>query len=65
MKSVSNLTEFVRQHMLDAFPVETRIQALIGHFDDLTRAHEAVLKARAQIAGLGRWWRIAISTRSW
>jgi uncharacterized protein YPO0396 len=53
MKSVGNLTEFVRQHMLDAFPVETRIQALIGHFDDLTRAHEAVLKARAQIESLG------------
>lgn len=52
MKSVGNLTEFVRQHMLEPFPVEERIQALVGHFDDLTRAHEAVLKAKAQIEAL-------------
>lgn len=30
MKSVGNLTEFVRDHMLEAFPVEARIAALIG-----------------------------------
>jgi uncharacterized protein YPO0396 len=52
MKSVGNLTDFVRDHMLEAFPVENRIQALIGHFDDLNRAHEAVLKAREQIQAL-------------
>jgi len=49
MKSVGNLTEFVREHMLEPFPVQPRIDALITHFDDLHRAHEAVLKARAQI----------------
>ena len=49
MKSVGNLTEFVREHMLEAFPVEPRIAALIGHFDDLNRAHDAVLKAKDQI----------------
>jgi uncharacterized protein YPO0396 len=49
MKSVGNLTDFVRQHMLEAFPVEGRIEALIAHFDDLHRAHQAVLKAKAQI----------------
>src|SRR6266849_5411311 len=52
MKSVGNLTDFVRQHMLEAFPVAPRIEALIGHFDDLHRAHEAVLKAKAQIGRL-------------
>ena len=52
MKSVGNLTDFVRQHMLEAFPVEERIEALVHHFDDLNRAHEAVLKAKAQIARL-------------
>jgi uncharacterized protein YPO0396 len=50
MKTVGNLTEFVREHMLEAFPVGPRIDALIGHFDDLNRAHEAVLKAKDQIA---------------
>lgn len=52
MKSVGNLTEFVREHMLEPFPVQERIDALIAHFDDLNRAHEAVLKARAQIERL-------------
>lgn len=48
MKSVGNLTDFVRNHMLEPFEVETRIKALIGHFDDLNRAHEAVLNAKRQ-----------------
>lgn len=52
MKSVGNLTEFVRGHMLEAFPVEERIQALIDHFENLNRAHEAVLKAKDQIERL-------------
>ena len=49
MKSVGNLTEFVREHMLQPTDAAQRIDELIGHFDDLNRAHEAVLKARAQI----------------
>jgi uncharacterized protein YPO0396 len=52
MKSVGNLTDFVRQHMLEAFPVEERIEKLVQHFDDLNRAHEAVLRAKAQITQL-------------
>jgi len=50
MKSVGNLTDFVRQHMLEPFEVATRIAALITHFDDLNRSHEAVLKAKQQLA---------------
>lgn len=52
MKSVGNLTDFVREHMLEAFDVDTRISALIHHFDDLNRAHAAVLKAKDQVARL-------------
>ena len=52
MKSVGNLTEFVRGHMLEPFDVAPRIKALIEHFDDLNRAHEAVIKARRQIEKL-------------
>ncbi len=48
MKSVGNLTDFVRSHMLEPFEVAQRILDLIGHFDDLNRAHEAVLKAKRQ-----------------
>jgi uncharacterized protein YPO0396 len=53
MKAVGDLTDFVRTHMLEPFPVEDRIQHMIVHFEDLTRAHEAVVKARAQIERLG------------
>jgi uncharacterized protein YPO0396 len=49
MKSVGNLTDFVRHHMLEPFDVAPRIDALIAHFDDLNRAHEAVLKAKQQL----------------
>ena len=50
MKSVGNLTDFVRSHMLEPFDVAPRLAALIAHFDDLNRAHAAVLKAQAQVA---------------
>jgi uncharacterized protein YPO0396 len=49
MKSVGNLTDFVRSHMLEPFEIAPRITALIGHFDDLNRAHEAVVKAKRQV----------------
>ena len=49
MKSVGNLTDFVRSHMLEPFEVGPRVQALIAHFDDLSRAHQAVLKAQQQV----------------
>lgn len=49
MKSVGNLTDFVRNHMLEPFDVGSRIDALLDHFDDLDRAHQAVLKAKRQI----------------
>lgn len=52
LKSVGNLTEFVRTHMLEAFDSESRISALITHFDDLSRAHDSVLKAKRQIERL-------------
>jgi len=49
LKSVGNLTDFVRSHMLEPFDVASRIDALINHFEDLNRAHEAVLKAKRQV----------------
>ena len=52
MKSVGNLTEFVRTHMLDPTDMAQRITNLIAHVDDLTRAHDAVLAAKAQVAAL-------------
>ena len=52
MKSVGNLTDFVRNHMLDEGEVESRIDELRRNFDNLNRAHEAVLKAKEQIGRL-------------
>jgi uncharacterized protein YPO0396 len=52
MKSVGNLTDFVRIHMLEPFNAEQRIDDLIGHFDNLNRAHDAVLKAKRQVERL-------------
>ena len=50
MKSVGNLTDFVRTHMLEPFAAAERIEHLIRHFDDLDRAHQAVIKAKRQVA---------------
>lgn len=49
MKSVGNLTDFVRSHMLEPFDMAPKIEALIAHFEDLRRAHAAVLKAKRQV----------------
>ena len=49
MKSVGNLTDFVRHHMLEPFDVAPRIAGLLAHFDDLSRAHAAVLRAKEQV----------------
>src|SRR6195952_3323265 len=52
MKAVANLNEFVRNHMLEPFDSAAWLDKLIAHFENLTRSHEAVLKARAQLAEL-------------
>jgi uncharacterized protein YPO0396 len=52
MKSVGDLNEFVREHMLEPFDAGAWVDKLVGHFEDLTRAHDAVVKARSQLADL-------------
>ncbi len=52
MKAVENLNAFVRNHMLEPFDADAWIGQLVAHFDDLTRAHEAVQTAREQLAAL-------------
>ena len=49
MKSVGNLTDFVRSHMLESTDAQEKVNELSRQFDNLNRAHEAVLKARQQI----------------
>jgi uncharacterized protein YPO0396 len=52
MKAVTDLNDFVRTHMLEPSDAAAAIENLIAHFDDLTRAHDAVVRARAQIEQL-------------
>ncbi|MBA3742309.1 ATP-binding protein [Sporichthya sp.] len=52
MKSVGNLNEFVRSHMLEPADASERVGAIVGHFEDLSAAHEAVRRARDQLAAL-------------
>ncbi|MFP4584452.1 MAG: ATP-binding protein [Desulfococcaceae bacterium] len=52
MKSVGNLTDFVRRHMLDETDVESRIVDIRKNFDNLNQAHAAVLRAKDQIERL-------------
>lgn len=49
MKAVDNLNDFVRSHMLEPFDTKSRIDALVEHFDHLTKAHDAVVRARSQL----------------
>ena len=52
MKSVDNLTQFVREHMLDPGDNRQRVATLCQSFEDLDRAHAAVVRTRTQIDAL-------------
>lgn len=52
MKSVSNLNDFVRSHMLEPADSGDRVRAMITHFEDLSKAHDAVKRAREQLEAL-------------
>src|SRR5215471_19831863 len=52
MKSVGNLTDFVRGHMLEPFNAAKATADIVAHFEDLTKAHEAVQRAHAQLEAL-------------
>jgi len=48
MKSVNSLTDFVREQMLERTDVREQTAALLKRFDDLNKAHAAVVHAREQ-----------------
>ena len=52
MKSVGNLNDFVRDHMLEPSDSTERVREIVSHFDDLTKAHDAVKRAREQLEAL-------------
>lgn len=52
MKAVGNLNDFVRDHMLEPSDATERVREIIAHFEDLTKAHDAVKRAREQLEAL-------------
>ncbi len=52
MKSVGNLNDFVRDHMLEPSDSTERVRDIILHFENLTKAHDAVRRAREQLEAL-------------
>jgi len=48
MKSVSSLTDFVREQMLEKTDVKEQITVLLKRFDELNKAHAAVVHSREQ-----------------
>ena len=52
MKSVGNLNDFVRNHMLEPVDASEKVRGIVSHFEDLTTAHDAVTRARQQLAAL-------------
>ena len=52
MKSVGNLNDFVRDHMLEPSDSTDRVREIVSHFEDLSKAHDAVKRAREQLEAL-------------
>lgn len=48
MKSVGNLTDFVREQMLGRTDVQQKIDELVHRYQELTQAYESVQRARRQ-----------------
>ncbi len=49
MKSVGNLTSFVRSHMLEESEIDSKIDELCANFDELNQAHDTVIRAKKQM----------------
>lgn len=52
MKSVGKLTEFMREHMLEKQDVKEKIEEIKRNYDNLTKSHEAVQRAKKQLEQL-------------
>jgi len=50
MKSVGNLNDFVRDHMLEPVDAASKVKKIVDHFENLVKAHDAVRTATDQLA---------------
>ena len=49
LKAIGNLTEFIRNHMLEPGSIDEKIDEVCRNFAELTRAHNLILEAQKQI----------------
>lgn len=49
MKSVGNLTTFIRENMLQEYEINESIESMIQNYEQLSKAHDEILKAKDQI----------------
>ena len=49
LKSIGNLTEFIRSHMLEPGEINTKVDEVCHNFAELNRAHNLILEAQRQI----------------
>ncbi len=49
MKSVGNLTSFVRSHMLESGSIDDKVDELCHNFNELNHTHNTVLRAKKQM----------------
>ncbi|HEU5015209.1 MAG TPA: ATP-binding protein [Roseiflexaceae bacterium] len=50
IKEIGGLNDFVRSHMLERTNAQEQIASLRANYENLTRAHDAILKAERQVA---------------
>lgn len=53
IKAIGDLNDFIRTHMLERGDVDERIDLLRHNYENLTRSHEAIRRARLQLEQLG------------
>ncbi len=49
LKSIGNLTEFIRNHMLEPGSIDEKVDEVCHNFAELTRAHNLIIEAQRQI----------------
>ncbi len=49
LKSIGNLTEFIRNHMLEPESIDEKVDEVCRNFAELTRAHNLIIEAQRQI----------------
>ncbi|MGB0387126.1 MAG: ATP-binding protein [Ardenticatenaceae bacterium] len=52
IKEIGSLNNFVRTHMLEKSDAQSKVDQLQEHFEDLSRAHDAMMKAQRQLEQL-------------